>query len=545
MNNFKGVVSGMLVFPEQKIMYGAHLVFLGGKIITIEPDPEITGPYIMPGFIDSHIHIESSMLIPSQFARMAISHGTIAVVTDPHEVANVAGEEGIQFMINDAKRVPLKFFFGLPSCVPASPMEKSGATISKSDVERLIGNKDYYFLAEMMNYPGVINQDEEVCGKIKAAQKAGKPIDGHAPGLTGADLGKYVGAGISTDHECSNIEEAYQKIALGQKIQIREGSAARNFTSLAQLIRTHPQSVMFCTDDCHPDYLVEGHINKIVARAISMGFDLFEVLEIACINPIKHYSLPMGKLQVGDPADFIVVKDLIDFEVASVYIEGVEVYNPNGILFPTQDATTPDYIFRSTVPYNKLGVVANGSQLNIISAIDGELFTKCIVEDIWCEVGEELVSKPQEDILKIVLLDRYSEADPVIAFIKGFGIKKGAIAASIAHDSHHILAIGADDLSIEKALRWIVKNRGGLCFALDNEVEGLKLPYFGLMTNDEGELVKRKYLQLNENVRRAGCTLLSPFMTASFMALTVIPELKINHNGLFDGINFKSISLFQ
>jgi adenine deaminase len=540
----KTTIKGVLIRPSKREKFGAEIILKDGIITSIKPNPQIKGPFIIPGFVDAHVHIESSMLIPSQFSKLAAKHGTIAVVADPHEVANVGGEEGIRFMIEDSKNAEIKFFFGVPSCVPASPLEKCANVIDSRDVERMIKEKEFYFLAEMMNFPGVIYDDEEVRKKLIAAKNAEKPIDGHAPGLKGEELKKYIESGISTDHECSTIEEAERKILLGQKIQIREGSAAKNFNSLAPLIRTHSDSLMFCTDDCHPDYLIGGHINRTVTRAVAEGYDVFEVLKIACNNPVSHYNLPVGQLNVGDSADFVIVEDLENFIIIDTYINGLKVTAKDKDVNYNSTNNYPKYDFRKTHTRGKLNVKAEKTQINVIKTIPGELITEWLVEDIKYNKNGEIEIDPHNDLLKIVLLDRYSESDPVIAFIKGIGLKEGAIAESVAHDSHHIIAVGADDLSIDNALSWIVDNGGGLCYAYREKVTGLELPYYGLMTAENGENVIEKYDELNRKVKSAGSNIESPFMTVSFMALTVIPSLKINHNGLFDGINFKSVPLF-
>jgi adenine deaminase len=537
-------VKGVIVNPTSRTKEGGEILISNGEIKSIIKNPKIKNPFILPGFIDSHVHIESSMLIPSQFARMAVKHGTIAVVTDPHEVANVAGIEGIWFMLSDARKTPMHFFFGVPSCVPASPLEKSGATLNSTDVKSLLSEDDFLYLAEMMNFPGVINDDEEVVRKISAAKELGKPIDGHAPGLSGEDLIKYVASGIETDHECSTTEEAIQKIKLGMKVLIREGSAAKNFDTLISLVKEFPKSVMFCTDDCHPDYLEKGHINKLVAKAIKQGYDFFDVIYAATINPINHYKLPLGRLKENDPADFILVKDLDNFEVLATYIKGKPVYSNNKINFSVKNVVRPKFSFRSSFRAEDLNVFCSGQKLNVIGAIEGELLTKWTKEDSPVPIGENVYANPKDDFLKIVLLDRYSEDPPVVCYIRGFGLKTGAIAASIAHDSHHIICIGCEDESIEQAFEWIISQKGGICFAKKQKVKGIPLPFFGLMTNLEGTSISKKYHNLNKLVRDAGSNLNSPFMTLSFMALTVIPELKVFHNGLFDANNFKKVPLF-
>ncbi|HOP03287.1 MAG TPA: adenine deaminase [Tenuifilaceae bacterium] len=543
MNKEVTVVKGVLVSPELRTKRGVEIVMSGGRIIEIKNCPNVNKPFILPGFIDSHIHIESSMLIPSAFARMAVRHGTVAVVTDPHEVANVAGIDGIRFMVNDAKQTKLKFFFGIPSCVPASPIEKSGAVLGAEKVESLLKENDFYFLAEMMNFPGVVFNDKDVHRKLNAAKKVGKPIDGHAPGLSGVPLEQYVNSGISTDHECSTTEEAIEKIGLGMKIQIREGSAAKNFEKLIPIVKSHKDSVMFCTDDCHPDYLQKGHINKIVARAIELGYDLYEVLQIACINPINHYKIPIGKIEVNCKPDFTVVNDLVSFDVIETYIDGEKIFGQNEV-FLNEPKTLPNsFYFRDELCKEELKVTAKSQNLNVIGVIDGELITKWIKETVLVPIGSVVDTNPQQDLLKIVLLDRYSNSKPIVGFIRGFGIKKGAIAASIAHDSHHIISVGCDDESIYKSLTWIIDSRGGICYT-HNETQGIPLPFYGLMTSMDGDKVSQMYQELNNLVKENGCTLESPFMTASFMALTVIPELKIYHKGLFDSTNFKHVDLF-
>jgi adenine deaminase len=538
-------IVGVMVDPMKRTMEGSEVLIENGIIARITKRSDVTSPFIVPGFVDAHVHIESSMLLPSGFAQMAVKQGTVAVVTDPHEVANVAGEAGVRFMIENGKTVPMKFFFGVPSCVPASPMEKSGAILSAKEVAALLEENDFFFLAEMMNFPGVVYNDADVHSKLQAAKKVGKPIDGHAPGLMGDSLAKYVSSGITTDHECSTIEEAKEKIHLGMKVQIREGSAAKNFDNLSSLITEYTNNIMFCTDDCHPDYLEKGHINKIVARAVKAGYNIYDVLTIATINPIKHYNLPVGYLQLNQQADIAVVNNLTDFDVIETYIDGELVFANSTISFNSTEPIPEKFQFRSGYNLNDLKVVSEGPRINVIEAMEGELITNWLVEQTPVEIGEIILPNPDKDFLKIVLLDRYSEAKPVVAFIKGFGFKKGAIAASIAHDSHHIIAIGCDDKSIGNALDWILKNRGGICFAENGKADGIALPYFGLMTNEKGENVSKRYKELNQKVKHSGCSLGSPFMTASFMALTVIPKLKIYHNGLFDGDKFKTVSLFE
>ncbi len=536
-------ISGVIVDIENRTRYGAVITIEKGRIAHIEPDPQVRHPYIVPGFVDAHVHIESSMLIPSRFAELAVQQGTVGVVTDPHEVGNVAGIPGIEFMIADGATVPLQFFFGAPSCVPASPLEKSGAVITASDVEEMLRRPEFFFLSEMMNFPGVVNDDKEVHQKLRSAQSMNKPIDGHAPGLSGEGLKKYAEAGILTDHECSTLEEALEKLELGMKILIREGSAAKNFDNLIPLMKQHSEKLMLCTDDCHPDYLKQGHINKLVSRAVKAGFDLYDVLAVACINPVKHYHLPVGLLKIGERADFAVVDNLEEFNVLSTFVEGVPVFEKGKVQFSLSAASPPVFPFRENHQPGRLPVLARGNHVNTIKAIEGELITGW--EKFPCTPGEEVRIGPESDFLKMALLDRYEDTPPVVAFITGFGMKHGALACSVAHDSHHIVAVGCDDASLDKALQWIVQNKGGMCVVKDGEISGIPLPYFGLMTDKSGPETALDYEQLNQRALSCGSYLSSPFMTLSFMALTVIPHLKINHTGLFDGQTFQSVSLFS
>ena len=536
-------VSGVVVDPLSRTMQGMELTIRDGVIVSRQKRDSIRGPFILPGFIDAHVHIESSMLIPSRFAAMAVKHGTVGVVTDPHEVANVAGTEGIRFMMKDASTSPMGFYFGVPSCVPASPLEKSGAIITEQEVLQLLESGEFYYLSEMMNFPGVVFDDPQVHQKLVHARNMKMPVDGHAPGLSGTQLKKYIKAGITTDHECSSLNEAEEKLSLGMKILIREGSAARNFDALIPLMEKYSNQLMFCTDDCHPDYLSKGHINKMVSRGLEKGYDIFDLLDVACVNPVKHYNLPVGLLQEGESADFVVITSLEQMQVQATWIGGEPVFYQNspGISLPERSA--PVYPFRDAFQKGLLRVVASGSILNVIEAIDGELFTRW--KQVNTELGREVVIDTNQDLLKIVLLDRYAATEPVVAYINGFGLKKGAMACSVAHDSHHIIAVGCSEPDLDVALQWVVQKRGGMCFTLDGETKGIELPYFGLMSDVQGEEVALEYEQLSALPQMQGSSLSAPFMTLSFMALTVIPQLKINHKGLFNSQDFQNISLFQ
>lgn len=542
----KSIVGNIVDVAGGKVGYG-EVVFDAGKIesVLISAIERPGAEYVLPGFIDAHVHIESSMVSPSCFGAMAVQHGTVAVVSDPHEIANVVGEDGIDFMIENAKQSPLKFFFGVPSCVPATFFETSGAELNSDVVGRLLKRDDIYFLAEMMNYPGVIAGDERVIAKLRHAKAQGKPVDGHIPGVSGADLDKYVSAGISTDHECFTIDEASEKIALGMKILIREGSAAKNFTALHPLILEHPDMLMFCTDDCHPNDFQHGHINLTVKRALALGYDLFTVLKIACINPVLHYKLPVGLLTVGDSADFIVVDNLKDFNITQTYINGACVWDAASPFKSTISlpASLPNKFDRDRITTKDIAVAAKSDKVRVIQIVDGELVTKEVVGSPIVE-NNYLISNSEEDILKIVVVNRYQNSPPAVGFIRGMGISRGAIATTIAHDSHNIICVGVKDEDIVSAVNTIVDYKGGLCVYTDNEASILPLPIAGLMSNLSVVETADKYENLEGIVRKLGSTLRSPFMTLSFMALIVIPEIKLSDRGLFSTKNFSFINLY-
>jgi adenine deaminase len=534
---------------EQKIN-PVEITIEGGIIRSITPLSETTGPYILPGFIDAHVHIESSLLIPSEFARLAVVHGTIATVSDPHEIANVCGLPGVEFMIRNGHTVPFYFFFGAPSCVPATGFETAGATLDAAAVTRLLENPEILYLSEMMNFPGVLHKDPEVMTKIAAAHRLGKPVDGHAPGLRGQQARDYIAAGISTDHECFTAEEALDKLKAGMKILIREGSAAKNFDALIGLLNDWPGQMMFCSDDKHPDSLLAGHIDRLCARAVAAGINFFKVLRAACLNPVEHYGLPTGRLRPGDPADLILVEDLTNFRVLQTWIRGrLVAENGHTHLVPTHPPAEainnfkaiPRHVGDFAYPLDKWGEQENIEQIYCIGALDGQLITNKLVLPITDVLSREgrLHSNPEKDVLKIVVVNRYQPAPVAKSFIKGFGLKRGAIAASVAHDSHNIVAIGVDDKSICAAVNLIIENKGGLA-CVDNDTELiLPLPVAGLMSGDDGYRVADAYIAIDHMAKKLGSTLAAPFMTLSFMALLVIPHLKLSDLGLFDGDSFK------
>lgn len=537
------IVSGKLVDIIERRIFNADIKIADSRIVEITESKQEYSNYIVPGFIDAHVHIESSMLVPTSFARAAVKNGTVATVSDPHEIANVLGVEGVKFMIDNGKKTPFKFFFGAPSCVPATPFETSGAVINSADIKELMANPDIHYLAEMMNFPGVIFQDEEVHKKIRYAHESNKPIDGHAPGLSGESLDKYAEQNITTDHECTTVEEAINKINKGIKIQIREGSAAKDFENLFPLLEMHPSKVMFCTDDCHPDDLIKGHINKIVSRAISKGANVFDVISAATKNPKEHYNLDVGLLQVGDLADFIIVNNLSDFDVVKTFINGNIVYEDGQVLIEKQIENSPNNFECKPIIAANIAVPVNGKKIQVIIAKDGDLLTGKEIVEPTVENGH-IISDVNRDILKIVIVNRYIDSKPQVGFIKNFNLKKGAIAGSIAHDSHNIIAIGTSDSEIVNAINTVIENKGGIVACDENKIKQLKLDVAGLMSTDEAETVAKEYYEVHTMAKEMGSKLTAPFMTMAFMALLVIPELKIGDKGLFDVTKFDFTSLF-
>ncbi len=544
-------ITGNLVDVWNKSIYQARLDIVDGKIQKIEKMgiPLEGGNYILPGFVDSHVHVESSMLIPSEFARLAVVHGTISTVSDPHEIANVCGLEGVEYMINNGKKVPFKFNFGAPSCVPATIFETAGASLDAAAVKALLEKPEIKYLSEMMNFPGVLNQDPEVMQKIRAAHALNKPIDGHAPGLRGATAKAYIEAGISTDHECFTKEEALDKLEHGMKIIIREGSAAKNFEALIELLEDHPNLVMFCSDDKHPDSLEAGHINQLCARAVAKGIDLFIVLRAASVNPVLHYDLDMGLLCEGDDADFIVTDDLTNFIIKQTYINGQLVAENGKSLIASVPEIAINQFDCAAIEEKDLAIAANAyptieGKMPVMEALDGQLITN----KLWLEPTTEmelLVSDTKRDILKMVVVNRYHSAPIAKCFIQNFGFKKGAIASSVAHDSHNIVAVGVDDKSLARAINLVIKERGGVS-VVDGDLESvLGLPVAGLMSTDDGYQVAAAYTKIDRMAKDLGSSLQAPFMTLSFMALLVIPHLKLSDKGLFDGDNFSFIPLVQ
>jgi len=535
-------IQGQIVDIVNRSIYSGEVTVENGRITSIIKKEHDVKNYILPGFIDAHIHIESSMLVPSEFAKLAVLHGTVATISDPHEIANVLGKEGVYYMIENSKKVPLKFHFGAPSCVPATSFETAGAIIDSEGIKELMASPDIYYLAEMMNYPGVLYDDEEVLKKIQWAKHFGKPIDGHAPGLRGEPVKKYIAAGITTDHECFTFDEAQEKLSLGMKVIIREGSAAKNFNALIDLLPEHYENMMFCSDDKHPDDLIVGHINLLCARAVAKGMDVFKVLQAACVNPVYHYNMNVGLLKPNDAADFIVVEDLIDFKIIQTYIDGELVAEKGQSFVKHVPFETPNNFNIKAKEIPDFEIPSTASTIRVIEALEGQLITNEIHHKSLLENGK-IVSDVKNDILKMAVVNRYQNTKPAVAFIKNFGLKKGAIASSVAHDCHNIVVVGTSDEEICNAVNLIIKNTGGICAVNGAENKSLALPVAGIISDKNGWETGKLYEEIDAMAKTLGSNLRAPFMTLSFMALLVIPDLKLSDKGLFSGNSFSFVDL--
>jgi adenine deaminase len=541
--NQSGHLDGTIIDAVHRTIFTGRITWTEGRITSITPqsgpDP---GRYILPGFIDAHVHIESSMLTPYEFARQALIHGTVATVSDPHEIANVCGLDGVHYMLENARDARLKFNFGAPSCVPATGFETAGAVLGVDDLETLLQRSDIRYLSEMMNYPGVLFHDPVVMEKLALARKYGKPVDGHSPGLTGDAAIAYINAGISTDHECFTYDEALHKIQHGMKILIREGSAARNFEVLHPLISQYPDRVMLCSDDKHPDELLHGHINSMVKRALILGHDLFDVLQCACLNPVTHYQLPVGLLRVNDPADFIVIDNLQDMNILETYVDGEKMASNGTCSLPLKNHPVINNFSTSPKSPDDFLLPGNGTTVRVIEAIDGQIVTGQSIAETR-NIGGYLEADPSQDILKITLVNRYDNTKPAVAFIKNFKLQQGAIASTVAHDSHNIIAVGTDNESLATAVNALIDHQGGLCVTTANLTKVLPLPVAGLMSTGSCDEIGHQYAAIEAEVKAMGCDLRAPFMTLSFMALLVIPRLKLSDHGLFDGTAFAFTSV--
>jgi adenine deaminase len=536
-------IAGQIVDLVSEEIFPGEIAIRDGRIASIERLESAPRHYIMPGLIDAHVHVESSMLVPSEFARLAVAHGTVAAVSDPHEMANVLGLAGVEFMLKNAARVPFKFCFGAPACVPPTPFESSGAAWGPADLYKLLARKDIGYLSEVMDFSGNHDHHQEVSAKLALARKLGKPIDGHAPGILGDALKQEIQAGISTDHECTTLEEGAEKVRLGMKVILREGSAAKNLEALLPLLDDSPGMVMLCSDDKHPDDLVRGHIDQMVRRALKRGIAPIKVLKAACLNPVKHYRLSVGLLQAGDPADFIVVDNFEEFRILKTYIDGEKVAERGVSLIAPVPAESLNRFGAQPLDAQALRIPAASGQLRVIEVENGQLLTK---ERLLppCLVDGGAVSDPSRDLLKLVVLSRYQKAAPALCFVKNFSLKRGAIASSVAHDSHNIIATGASDEQIVRAINLVIRHQGGIAVVDGEFEECLRLPVGGLMTTADGYQVAAQYEELNRRTRALGCELASPFMTLSFLTLLVIPDLKVSDKGLFDTRRFEFVPLF-
>jgi adenine deaminase len=538
-------ISGQIVDLHSRRIHPGTVTVQDGQIASITEDAEAPAHFIMPGFVDAHIHIESSMLTPTAFGQAAVVHGTVATVSDPHEIANVCGVPGVEFMLENAEKTPFNVFFGAPSCVPATGFETAGATLDSKAVEELMKRPDIYYLAEMMNFPGVLHSDPEVMAKLEATKRIGKPVDGHAPGLRGADAAKYAAAGPSTDHECTVLEEALEKVEAGMQILIREGSAAKNYNALHPLLKSHPERVMFCSDDKHPDELIQGHINELVRRSLELGYELFAVLRAACINPVVHYGLPVGTLRQGDPADFIIVNNLEALQVEKTYLKGVVVAENGKSLLPyVEPATINQFRAERRQPSDFAVPVSNSAaRLRTIRVLDGQLLTGEAIVDGRIE-NEVWVADPEKDLLKMLVINRYERlAKPAVAFVTGFGLKKGALASTVAHDCHNLIAIGADDNSLCTAINAVIEHQGGIAVTDGDNADALPLPIAGLISTEDCATAGAAYSKIDKVAKELGTKLAAPFTTLSFLALLVIPALKLSDRGLFDGRTFQFTEL--
>lgn len=537
-------LSGQIVCVVSGQIFPGKVTVADGRIKSIQRLAEAPGVYIMPGFVDAHVHIESSMMTPALFGRIAPVWGTVATVSDPHEIANVLGKRGVYYMLEDARRTLLKIRYMMPTCVPATSFETAGGRITLDDFKELIARPDIYGGAELMNFPGALAGDPELCGMIEAALAAGKVVDGHFPRGRGEQMRRYAALGITSDHECVGIEEGREKIAAGIKVIIREGSAAKNFNALIPLIGEHPESIMFCSDDLHPDRLYyEGHINLLVARAIALGYDPMAVIRAATQNPVQHYKLDVGLLQEGDPADFIVVRDLVTMQVLETFIDGVLVAAEGRALQPLTASPVENNFDCSPITVDHIAVRAGGTQKRVIGIVPGELVTESLLLPVREQDGFA-VADPAADVLKLVVVNRYHDAPPAVGFVKGFNLRVGAMASSVGHDSHNIVATGGTDDEIVRAVNAVIAAGGGIALTLGDRVHVLPLPVAGLMAAEDGEGVAESYRRMDSLAKEAGSTLPAPFMSLSFLILLVIASLKLSDKGLFDGDRFEFVDLF-
>ena len=511
---------------------------------------DLKGRYVAPGFIDSHVHIESSMTCISEFAKAVLVHGTTAVAADPHEIANVLGAAGIEYMLKSAEQQPMNIYFTLPSCVPATDMETAGAHLTAEDLQPFFDREKIVALAEMMNFPGVIFRDADVLAKIESARLQKKPVDGHAPGLKEQALYAYIAAGIQSDHECTTAQEAKEKLMAGMYIMVREGTGAKNLQALLPVINAKTsRRMMWCTDDRHPHDLIEdGHIDSIVREAIASGLDPMIAIQMATLNPAEYFGLShLGAIAPGKQADLVVFSDIKKPVIDQVYYRGV-LTAENGriqddIRFPAA-ATVPPSI-QVELPNIDFSIPAEKNRVRVIEIVAGQLITHERIEKAAVK-NNEAVSDVSRDLLKIAVVERHKGTGSIgKAFVKGFGIQRGALASSVAHDSHNIIIVGATDEDMQAALKAVVQMGGGLAAVLDQKILAeLALPVAGLMSLEPVRSVRDQLDRLIQSSHEMGAELKDPFMMLSFLALPVIPELKLTDRGLIDVNKFEVVSLF-
>ncbi len=535
------ILTGNIINIVTGRTFAGEIEISDGRIarVTEQGPPQPGAPWFSPGFVDAHVHVESSMLPPSEFARVAVTHGTVATVSDPHEIANVLGLPGVRWMIADAKRAACKIFFGAPSCVPATNFETAGARFGPREVGELLDLPEVVYLAEVMNFPAVIFGDPVMHAIIAEAKKRGKRVDGHSPGVLGEDLKKYAGAGIQTDHECTTLEEARQRAALGMMVWIREGSAARNFEALWPLLLERPDRCGLCSDDKHPDELLVSQIDALVRRAVAKGVPVMDALRAATLNPVRHYGLPVGLLQPGDPADLVELNNLTEFKTQRTWVNG-QLVAQNGKSLVARVPVHPINVFNATAkkPADFALPAVAGKRIRVIEAIDGQIVTGSAIEKPKVSAAGLVECDPSRDLLKLTVVNRYSDAPPAVALVRNFGLKRGALASSVAHDSHNIVAVGASDEDLARAVNLVIQHRGGLSFAAGDAAKALALPIAGLMSTDDAATAGAAYQELSNLARANGCKLRAPYMCLSFLALLVIPQLKLSVLGLFDVAKF-------
>ncbi len=527
------IIKGNILNIYTDEIYPGEIEIEKGVIQSIREVSSFFNEIIVPGFIDSHIHIESSKLTPSRFAEIALKHGTTSVVADPHEIANVMGLEGIEYMLNDARNSPLKFNFAAPSCVPTTEYETAGATIDSNVIDDLLRKDEFVSLGEVMDYNGVIEGKEDLIAKIESAKKHKKPIDGHAPLVTGEDLQKYVKYGIDTDHECTSKREAAEKRRMGVKIMIREGSESHMLEELL-----HSDADFIVSDDICAEDLIDGHIDKLLRKAVSLGMDAFEALKLVTINPAKHYNLNVGSITPGKQADLVFIDNLEDFNVKRVIVDGNTIYKKQKLLYranPMPVKTTLKITPKTAEDFDVKAQDENhkSATVNVINVEDNTIISSHDTAKLSID-RNTVIPSVFEDILKISVIERYGGNTIANGFVHGFNIKNGAIASSVSHDSHNIIAVGTNSQYIAEATNKIIENKGGLVAMSNKEMIDLPLPIAGLMSDKSANVVSKVSSSLNELVSSMGCTLSSPYTTLSFLALPVVPSIKITNKGLFD-----------